>query len=108
MIWNYLPRSASQKKNLFGAHSFPLTLSHSERPKLYTILAFLSAIGLNCSSKWRRYYFPDLLGQNKFILAINSIFRFPDFSSPLHRPRPIENFLFFFCFFFLMAKIIIF
>ena len=26
---------------------FTLTLLHSERPKLYTILAFLSAIGLN-------------------------------------------------------------
>ena len=26
---------------------FVLTLLHSERPKLYTILAFLSAIGLN-------------------------------------------------------------
>ena len=24
------------------------TLLHSERPKLYTILAFLSAVGLNC------------------------------------------------------------
>ena len=27
---------------------FFLTLLHSERPKLYTILAFLSAIGLKC------------------------------------------------------------
>ena len=25
-----------------------ITLSHSERPKLHTILAFLSAIGLSC------------------------------------------------------------
>ena len=25
-----------------------ITLLHSERPKLYTILAFLSAIGLKC------------------------------------------------------------
>ena len=28
--------------------SLSLTLLHSERPKLYTILAFLSAIGLKC------------------------------------------------------------
>ena len=27
--------------------TFTLTLLHSERPKLYTILAFLSAIGLH-------------------------------------------------------------
>ena len=31
---------------LIKEHSFTLTLQHSERPKLYTILAFLSAIGL--------------------------------------------------------------
>ena len=31
-------------KTLFSA----LTLLHSDRPKLYTILAFLSAIGLKC------------------------------------------------------------
>ena len=32
---------------LFSTHiSFILTIFHSERPKLYTILAFLSAIGL--------------------------------------------------------------
>ena len=30
---------------------FLLTLLHSERPKLYTILAFLSAIGLRCIVK---------------------------------------------------------
>ena len=30
--------------------SLCLTLLHSERPKLYTISAFLSAIGLNCFS----------------------------------------------------------
>ena len=29
-----------------------LTLLHSERPKLHTILAFLSAIGLRCLVKW--------------------------------------------------------
>ena len=40
---------------LVWKHMFPLcqmpslTLLHSERPKLYTILAFLSAIGLNMS-----------------------------------------------------------
>ena len=28
-------------------HSLPLTLLHSERPNLYTILAFLSAVGLS-------------------------------------------------------------
>ena len=29
-----------------------LTLLHSERPKLHTILAFMSAIGLKCLSIW--------------------------------------------------------
>ena len=29
--------------------TFPLTLLHSERPKLYAILAFLSAIVLGCT-----------------------------------------------------------
>ena len=29
-----------------SSHQIYLTLLHSERPKLYTILAFLSAIGL--------------------------------------------------------------
>ena len=41
---------------------FRLTLLHSERPKLYTILAFLSAIGLNleayCMFQWS-YWSPD-------------------------------------------------
>ena len=32
-----------------GVSTYILTLLHSERPKLYTILAFLSAIGLNFS-----------------------------------------------------------
>ena len=31
---------------MFGKN-FALTLLHSERPKLYTILAFLSAVGLS-------------------------------------------------------------
>ena len=31
----------------------PLTLLHSERPKLYTILAFLSAIGLKDNFQYR-------------------------------------------------------
>ena len=38
-----------EKKLLFRSKFFPLTLLHSDRPKLYavhTILAFLSAIGL--------------------------------------------------------------
>ena len=32
----------------FVQDSSELTLLHSERPKLYTILAFLSAVGLTC------------------------------------------------------------
>ena len=32
-----------------------LTLLHSERPKLYTILAFLSAIGLRSGTHFRTY-----------------------------------------------------
>ena len=36
-----------------------LTLLHSERPKLYTILAFLSAIGLNLQFKLSVIYIPD-------------------------------------------------
>ena len=34
---------------LYGYSVTQLTLLHTERPKLYTILAFLSAIGLSCS-----------------------------------------------------------
>ena len=42
-----------------------LTLLHSERPKLYTILAFLSAIGLNNDMKYQYGY---ITVQNSFIL----------------------------------------
>ena len=38
--------------NLLKEQIFPLTLLHSERPKLYTILAFLSAIGLKIDPNW--------------------------------------------------------
>ena len=46
-----MPQSASSEQALHCLHMFPkrvssLTLLHSKRPKLYTILAFLSAIGL--------------------------------------------------------------
>ena len=34
---------------------FPLTLMYSERPKLYTILAFLSAIGLRVHSSSKKF-----------------------------------------------------
>ena len=38
----------SNRTNSVGPYkTAPLTLLHSERPKLYTILVFLSAIGLN-------------------------------------------------------------
>ena len=44
-------REGSQNENVQllprNVYPFSLTLLHSERPKLYTILAFLSAIGLN-------------------------------------------------------------
>ena len=40
----YLPRQCIYK---------PLTLSHSERPKLYGVLAVLSAAGLNIFQKWQ-------------------------------------------------------
>ena len=32
---------------MYASYSSTLTLLHSERPKLYTILSFLSAIGLS-------------------------------------------------------------
>ena len=46
-----MPHSASSEQGLHCLHMSPkqvsgLTLLHSERPKLYTILAYLSAIGL--------------------------------------------------------------
>ena len=42
MSYEKVPRSKIKMKN-----TTLLTLVHSERPKLYTILAFLSALGLN-------------------------------------------------------------
>ena len=36
---------------------FSLTLLHSERPKLYTILAFQSAIGLRCFGELPCFFF---------------------------------------------------
>ena len=39
----------------FACKVFPLTLLHSERPKLHTILAFLSAIGLRQDPFWKDF-----------------------------------------------------
>ena len=49
--WVGSVHKGSNKGNnlLIRAHFFPLTLLHSERPKLYAILAFQGAIGLNLS-----------------------------------------------------------
>ena len=52
-FWDYIHRAFQQKYSSTVSLCFwfrlncSLTLSHSERPKLYTILAFLSAIGCN-------------------------------------------------------------
>ena len=45
---------------------FLLTLLHFERPKLYTVLAFLSAIGfMSCPFSFSDEHF-DLSGEKKF------------------------------------------
>ena len=41
--------SKANKADLINVSDLGLNLLHSERPKLYTILTFLSAIGLNPS-----------------------------------------------------------
>ena len=50
VIWKRLQKSGIWKINSYGSHwkiyIFCLTLLYSKRPKLYTILAFLSAIGI--------------------------------------------------------------
>ena len=48
ITWIELPQVVGQSHQ----HILVLTLLHSERPKLYTILAFLSAIGLNSHSDY--------------------------------------------------------
>ena len=45
--WRYRNSYRSSGHILFYCSSSILILLHSERPKLYTILAFLRAIGLN-------------------------------------------------------------
>ena len=46
LILKYANTFAIKKSELLHGIEYRLTLLHSERPKLYTILAFLSAIGL--------------------------------------------------------------
>ena len=59
LLFSFLPpfstQSAPKKKEFAPLKSefHPLTLLHSERPKLYTILAFLSAIGLREDPFWK-------------------------------------------------------
>ena len=49
-FFNFVYLQGVQTKKNFHTHqkfyAYSLTLLHSERPKLHTILAFLSAIGL--------------------------------------------------------------
>ena len=50
-FWAPVSESTLREKNLLLLEQiFPLTLLHSERPKLHTILAFLSAVGLRVDS----------------------------------------------------------
>ena len=51
----------------------PLTLLHSERPKLHTILAFLTAIGLNLKVQKQTANFPSANFQTKFLTELYHI-----------------------------------
>ena len=50
---------------------YPFTLSHVERPKLYTILAFLSAIGLKCQTADNKIFISAKLRKSCFVQVEN-------------------------------------
>ena len=49
LLWKISLCNQLSHESFFAGILHMITLLHSERPKLYTILAFLSAIGLSCS-----------------------------------------------------------
>ena len=57
--FSFLPPWVNSEEQIFSPKCmlFPLTLLHSERPKLYTILAFLSAVGLTYNAALQNNYF---------------------------------------------------
>ena len=78
------PSKIKQRANIFLLELTLLTLLHSERPKLYTNLAFLSAIGLREKTENGRVVFPESV-----IIHLKNVIHKAD----LYIQNVIKNFL---------------